>query len=258
MKFVDVEALNFRSEPEVAPDNRIGVLHLCQPVSILDPDAAPGWVRISASVDGADREGFVSELHLRDPVSDGREVLLAATIAEWLRFEQGLGKEFQTPYSDFVGEMWQAIGMDLDGNDRDVPWSAACISFMVRNAAQTEPVYGSFKFAAAHARYVHDSIKRRFEGDETSPFWGFRLHERRPQLGDMVCRWRISPTTFDDAAERDRFSSHCDIVVRVKNDSVLTLGGNVGHTVKITEYDKTPAGFLDDTKNVFAHLVNRL
>lgn len=255
-KFVNVEALNFRSSPEVASDNRIDVLHLCQPVKQLSEPDAENWANVEAKTVEGKRKGFVAARFLRDPVSPEREALIAQAIHEWLRFEKGLGKEDKDPFAGFVGEMWSAIGMDLDGRDTDVPWSAAAISFMVRHAGKTVPLYENFRFAAAHARYINDAIVKRQAGDADAPFWGFRLHERRPQLGDMVARWRKAPIDFDGAAVRDRFSSHCDIVVQVAENEVLTIGGNVSNSVKTTAYDKTPAGFLDDTKNVFALLAS--
>ena len=130
---------------------------------------------------------------------------------------------------------------------------------MVRNAGKALPnsKYLQFRFAAAHARYVHDSIKKRLENDENTPFWGFDLHERQPQIGDIVCRGRAnSSVDFEYAAKHHRFKSHCDIIVRIKEEAVVAIGGNVSHSIKRTEYDKTPDGFLDDTKNVYALLVN--
>ena len=73
----------------------------------------------------------------------------------------------------------------------------------------------------------------------------------------MVCRWRETERDFDDAAVSDAFKSHCDIIVRITADEVFAIGGNVSHSVSITRYDKTPSGFLADSNNVFAHLVNR-
>ena len=47
--------------------------------------------------------------------------------------------------------------------------------------------------------------------------------------------------------------------MRITPDEVFAIGGNVSHSVSITRYDKTQAGFLADTGNVFAyHLVNRV
>ncbi len=156
--------------------------------------------------------------------------------------------------------MWQAIGIDLDGEDRDVPWSAAAISFMVRNAgkALSGSKYPKFRFAAAHSRYVHDSIKKRQTNDPNAPFCGFDLHEQRPQIGDIVCRGRAgSDIDFEHASRHNSFKSHCDIIVSIKDETVVALGGNVSQSVKRTEYDLTPEGFLDDTKNVYAILVNQ-
>ena len=257
-KYVDVSSLNFRSEPKVTSSNRIGVLHLGQSVEVQG-DADGNFVNVSAEIGGVEMDGFVSDKFLRNPVSDEREALIHHAITEWKRFKFGLGKEHQDPYFKFVGEMWNAISLDLDGTDRDVPWSAAGISFMVRNAGKALPSskYSSFRFAAAHSRYVHDSIVRRNDNDDTSPFWGFDLHEHRPQLGDIVCRWRKNKIDFDFASRHDGFFSHCDIIVRIKTDSVIAMGANVSHSVKSTEYDKTPAGFLDDSKRVYALLANR-
>jgi hypothetical protein len=258
LMYVDAEALNLRSEPEISPDTRLGILHLCQAVDVLGQSETPGWVRVSAELDGRMQQGVVSRQFLRAPATDAREALIAQTIGEWLRFEKGLGREFDDPFAGYVGEMWQAIGMSLDGRDRDVPWSAAAISFMVRNAGRTFPHYQNFRFAAAHARYIHDAIVKRRADDTRAAFWGFRLHERRPELGDMVCRWRETERDFDDAAASDTFKSHCDIIVRITADEVFAIGGNVNHSVSITRYGKTPSGFLADSSNVFAHLVNRV
>jgi hypothetical protein len=258
LRYVDVEALNFRSQPVVSPATRVAILHLGQPVELLDPPDQPGWARIAAEIDGQPRDGFVNESFLRPPVSDAREALIAAAVRAWLQFEKGLGKEFADPFAGFVGEMWRAIGLDLDGRDRDVPWSAAAISFMVREAGEQFAGYRRFRFAAAHARYIHDAIVRRDAGDTSAPFWGFRLHEQRPALGDMVCRWRETPRDFDDAAHQDAFKSHCDIIVRITADDLLAIGGNVAQSVSITRYQLTQSGFLADADQVFAHLVNRV
>jgi hypothetical protein len=255
-RFVNVLSLNVRSSPVFDPSNKIGVVFLGHPVDVVGPGGQPGWVKVRVDLGAGRIEGFVAEKYLRDPVTPSREVLIAAAIKEWNRFERGLGKEHVNPYFRFVGEMWARLGMDLDGRDRDVPWSAAFISFAVRNAGSG---YSGFKFAAAHARYVHDAIKRREANDTSAPFWGYRLHERKPQLGDLVCRWREVPVDFDDARHRNDFKSHCDIVLRIdsENDEVLTIGGNVDESVSLTTYKLTAGDFLAGTGGVFALLANR-
>ena len=256
-KFVDMEALNFRSAPN-SPSlaNRIGILHLGQPVNEIGPADTAGWVKIEAKIGGATKSGFVkAEINglasLREPVSKAREALVAEAIKEWLRFEKGQGKEHISPFSGFVGQMWQAIDLDLDGEDRGTPWSAAAISFMVRNAGQHFPKYKNFKFAAAHWKYMHDSIKKQKAGDASAPFWGFRLFQKQPEIGDIVGQWRNpgGQHDFDDAAAGRPFASHCDIIVSERPDFVLAIGGNVEHSVTISRYAKTPGGFIDDNND---------
>jgi len=255
-KFVDLEALNLRSAPNSSSlANRIGILHLGQPVNEIGPADTAGWVEIDAKIGGATKRGFVkAEINelasLREPVSEAREALVAEAIHEWLRFEQGLGKEHIDPFTGFVGQMWQAIGLDLNGDDVGVPWSAAAISFMVRNAGKHFPKYNNFKFAAAHWKYMHDSIKKQKAGDASAPFWGFRLFQKQPEIGDIVGQWRESgPHDFDDAAAGRAFASHCDIIVSERPDFVLAIGGNVKNSVRISRYVKTPGGFIDDNND---------
>ena len=255
-KFVDLEALNFRSTPNSSSlANRIGILHLGQPVNEIGPASAPGWVELEAEIEGVTKRGVVkAEINglpsLRDPVSGSREALVSEAIKEWLRFEQGQGKEHVEPFFRFVGEMWQGIGLDLDGQDRGTPWSAAAISFMVRNAGKRFQKYNGFKFSKRHSVYMHDSIKRQRAADMSAPFWGFRLFQQQPEIGDIVGKWREDPSDFDDAAAGRDFASHCDIIVSVRPDFVLAIGGNVKHSVSISHYAKTPGGFIDDEGDV--------
>ena len=181
---VNVEALNFRSSPDSEADNVVGTVFLGQRIADV-ADAAPDWVSCSATIDGAGRTGFVARKHLRRPVSDTREALVASVHREWMRFRRGTGIEHIAPFSGFVGEMWQGVGRDLDGTDRGVPWSAAAISFMVRNAGAA---YQGFRFSGLHSKYIHHAIKAREREDGTVPFWGFRIDERKPQVGDIICK----------------------------------------------------------------------
>lgn len=256
--YVAVEALNFRRSPEVTAGNRIGTVFLGQELEKLD-DEADGWVSCRAILGGNPEDGFVAGRFLRQPLSPEREALVASVHREYMRFARGLGKEHIAPFSGFVGEMWQAIGLPhLDGTDRDVPWSAAAISFMVRNAG---PQYANFRFAAAHSKYTHQAIRARLAHDRSVPFWGFRLDEVQPRIGDIVARDNPSfgpEVSFDIAANLDAYRSHTDIVMQIdsENQILRAIGGNVGHSVDIARYDLAPGDFLASTKNVFAILRN--
>jgi hypothetical protein len=83
------------------------------------------------------------------------------------------------------------------------------------------------------------------------------LHERRPQLGDLICKWREVPVDFDVARHRDDFKSHCDVVVTIDSErELLAIGGNVNNSVSTTVYRLDPGDFLADRDNVFALLAN--
>jgi len=252
-KHVQSDALNLRSAPVIAA-NIMATLDKGHVVNTVAPVDAQGWVNVDANVNGAAKRGFVKAHLLRDPAGTAKERLMAGAVAEWARFDRGRGQEHIAPFFGFVGEMWQAIGMDLDGRDRDQPWSAAFISFITRRAG---PDYSGFKFAAAHARYIHDAIVKR-EANTAAPFWGFRLREHRIGLGDLVCQWRETEQTYDGAKVSDAFFSHCDVVVEVAPGSVRTLGGNVGHTVGFKTYALNAEGFLKAENNVFAVLRNNV
>lgn len=270
LHFVDIEALNFRSSPEVLPDNRLDVLPLGQAVDVLE-GGTQDWHRVRVESAGDSTEGFVARTisaqpatgflprpSLRAPVSAAREALIAAATRQWLRFARGQGKENADPFFKFVGEMWKAIGIKLDGKDVDVPWSAAAISFMVRDAAESVPGYKKFKFAAAHSKYMHDSVRKRKSEDASAPFWGFPLHEALPQIGDIVGRWREVPRTFQDVESSDSFKSHSDIIVSIQPDFVLAIGGNINNSVSISKYPKEPSGYLSGSEGAIVLMVNQL
>lgn len=250
--------LNLRKTPAVAPDNVLGQFTFLQ---VVDVEGAPqnGFLSCTGTIAGKPQGGFASAKFLRPLQSPQREALLDQAFIEHQRFQRGLGKEHVAPFAGFVGEMWRAIGLNLDGTDRDQPWSAAAISFMVRNAG---PAYARFKFAAAHSRFTHAAIQARRGNDARAPFWGFDLFEARPRPGDIVVRDNpdVAPSVdFDFASHSDSYRSHSDIIVHVDSEAqkAIAIGGNVGHSVGIAEYDLAPGDFLAPTQHTFALLVNR-
>lgn len=244
--------LNLRSKP-TTNSSVLGQLLYGEPMIEHQSSDKPGWSKVKAKVkEGGLKEGFVSSIFLRDSVSEAKEKLMYNTMNEWKRFDYGKGEEHKDPYYKYVGEMWKSIGSTWDGQDRDVPWSAAFISYVVKNAGSA---YSSFRFASAHARYIHDSIKKRNAGT-SSPFWGYRLSEKKPQLGDMVCAWRETKVDYDYASKHNAFKSHCDIIIEVKSGNVKAIGGNVSDSVNIKSFSLDSNGYLKDSNKVFALLKN--
>jgi len=245
---VKTDTLNLRSTPAKEDGNIIRALPLAQEVDVIAGASTDRWWEVKALVGGAPLLGYVSAAFLRQPVSAAKEILISATVTEWLRFKQGNSLEDDAPYYKFVGEYWKKLGLDLDGRDTDQPWSAAFISFVVDKAN-----YSGFKSAAAHHHYIHDAIEKR-KSKSTAPFWGFKLDEHKPQLGDMVCQWRESSVIFDRLPSGG-FKSHCDIIVEIRDNEVRAMGGNVGNSVSISAFQLDASGFLKPSK-VFAILRN--
>jgi hypothetical protein len=246
------DGVNFRSSPNFG-NNIIGSLILAQPVTITGNQVGDRWLPARASINGNTEIGFVSKNVLRDKLSVPRESLISRCVEQWIRFKRGSGKENQQPFAGYVGQMWQSIGIqNRDGTDQQFPWSAAFISFVVRNAGG----YNEFLFSAQHSKYVNQAIQKRLNNQD-HPFWGFRISEHKVQPGDMVCRWRTNQIDFNLASSNDDYPSHCDIVIAVEKDFVFTLGGNVSNSVTRTDYKIDAQGFLTGEGNVYAVLSNR-
>lgn len=235
---VKTDSLNLRSSAEIA-NNITKTLTLAQTVEVIQNNPDDRFWPIKA-VDSLPATGFASAAFLRPLVSIKKEDLISAAVKEWLRFARGNKSETDNSQVAIVGEYWSAIGLSLDGNDTDQPWSAAFISFVARAAG-----YTNFKFAPAHSTYVHDAVDKRKANDLSAPFWGFNVREHQPQLGDLVCRSRAnSQISSMDSLPTGGFQSHCDIVVEIRDTEVRTLGGNVNNSVSITTYQLDSAGFL--------------
>ncbi|MFY9827296.1 MAG: DUF2272 domain-containing protein [Rhodoplanes sp.] len=255
--YVSTDGLNLREKPD---GTIIRELTIGQAVVDLGPADVEGWRRVQ--VDGV--EGVAFGKYLRPPVSKEIEALLRSVVREWVRFDKGHGNEEIQPYRGYVHEMWESIGEDYDGastypDGSDVPWSAAFISFVVRNAGVG---YEKFKFAAAHSVFAHDAIQARFMQLANRPFWGYRRTEQRPTIGDIIVRNRAgNDLSFDFAENHSQYVSHSDVVVEVTEHVARVMGGNVSDTVSfgttIQEYTLNEDGFVKDGQKVIAILKNR-
>ena len=244
---------NFREAPSFG-NNVIDFLSQNDEVNVIGDQIGDRWIPCTAKVNGRRKNGFVSKNILRDAESNHKESLMRESVRQWLRFDKGDGLEHIHPYSKYVGEFWSELRIDLDGTDRDTPWSAVFISWCVRKAGG----YTGFKYSAAHSKYAHQAIRRKLDG-VNGPFWGYRITEVKPSLGDIICRPRSgSRITYNFASEQDAFKSHCDIVVRITKNYIVTIGGNLGHSVKRYNYSLNNRGFIAASTKVYAIMKNNL
>jgi hypothetical protein len=158
---------------------------------------------------------------------------------EWERFGQQTidknnelvkqgAQEWEDPYWERVGDYWKAVGFpNLTGKDTDVPWSAAFMSWVMKEAGMGD----RFSYSEWHATYIRNSIIARKQGDKQFAFWGYRLHERAPQVGDLVGYARQGGVSYD--YQPLTYASHTDLVVAVRPHEIDVIGGNVKDSVSL-------------------------
>lgn len=153
----------------------------------------------------------------------------AADIArqELVFFQNGALKEYQHGAVQRVGDYWKSLGRsDLDGTDSNAFWSAAFISWVMKQAGAGD----SFKYSALHSNYIADAVSSRKSRDSNAAFYAYTLDEYSPQVGDLVGIPRGSGVTFDSPAG---YKSHADIVVAVRPGEIDLVGGNVSDSVSM-------------------------
>jgi hypothetical protein len=180
---------------------------------------------------------------------ESKDLINEAIMQQWLRIDYSNSNRNIDSYSKFLNDIQSTLNPLLDYDS----WSALFISYVMKCSG-----YMDFKFSDKHAHYIHESIIKRYSR-LTSPFWGFRLNEHAPDLGDIICRnKKNSQITFDLASAESDFASscRCDIVVHVGSSSLKTIGGDLFDSVSMSSYPITTDGYLKADGVVFAVLRN--
>ena len=125
---------------------------------------------------------------------------------------------------------WQD-GAGIKANDDfyvNEPWSSAFISYLMKNAGAGD----EFKYNSSHSQYITEAIKNRKENN-TKKFKGYKPDEVKVEVGDLVCYPRQRGVTYDSKAP---YLSHCDLIVAIKEDNAVGIGGNVSNSVNKKNY----------------------
>ncbi|MBS0222978.1 MAG: DUF2272 domain-containing protein [Proteobacteria bacterium] len=203
------------------------------------------------------------------PTASKKTSMVLLAVAEWFRFGrqtlafpkdgparvERLGvQEGDAFASKRVHDYWESVGRpNLSGDNHDVPWSAAFISWDIESAGVPRD---QFCPDARHTIYVERMVDRaRRPG---AAFIPRRLDERKPQVGDLICASRAGGTTTLD--HLDRGPGHCDIVVDVRPGEVQAIGGNVHDSVSRSVFPLDASGFLTPISDrpFFTVIENRL
>jgi hypothetical protein len=133
----------------------------------------------------------------------------------------------------------------------DTPWSAAFISYVVRQAGVAE---SAFQFANAHRVFIYDAFAT--SAAELSDKAGARLYRAcpvattKPRVGDLICFQRepaLSEASDEAVRERIRTElaggaeahtvrrTHCDVVAYIDAPArkMYAIGGNVYQSVTV-------------------------
>jgi hypothetical protein len=163
-------------------------------------------------------------------------------------------KETDEGFWQHVGVYWlEGTGKHLTGKNDDFPWSATFVSFVMRKAGAGD----RFKYSAQHSVYIRAAIVAKTKTKTAAGMWGFRLSERAPEPGDLICYAR-EPGVGYDTPSAD-YKSHADIVVARHDDEIEVIGGNVGNSVTLKHLAVDDDGLLIDPQfEWFAVLQNRL
>ncbi|MBT9588955.1 DUF2272 domain-containing protein [bacterium] len=162
--------------------------------------------------------------------------------------------EAEEGYWQRVGVYWRnGLFLPWTGKNTDEAWSAAFISYLMREAG----LGNTFQYSDWHAHYINQAIDGRAADDKELSFWGYRLSERAPQVGDLVCYRRQDDVNFTRRPET--YKSHCDLVVAVRPGEIDVIGGNVQDSVTLKTLATNSHGkLIDKNQQWFAVLANRL
>jgi hypothetical protein len=224
-----------------------------QPVAPTMP-AAPGPATPAPVAPPAERGSAL-------PASAFVQKLIAFCRAEWEFFARGGIKESDEPARSRIRTYWQALGIhDRDGASR-YAWSAAFISFAMKEAGAG----ARFLYSASHCTYINKSIR-----DKDRPgaaFVGLPADGYAPQVGDLIARARPTSdaparATYDTALSLGYYTSHTDIVTDVGGGVVTAIGGNVGNSVSRSTLALSPDGTISPAalrrEKVFAIMRNQI
>ena len=147
-----------------------------------------------------------------------------------------LGQDAGTRFSRWTGKHNSKGEVFPASEDGDYAWSAAFISYVMREAGAGP----KFPYSPAHATYVDAAWRADHEADPRYAVRAERVEVYPPQPGDLICfgsgydhnlRFSDLPVRF--------FPGHCDIVVAVAPGELTVIGGNVYDAVTMKHVPTT-------------------
>lgn len=166
--------------------------------------------------------------------------------------------EDEDPYYLRVGVYWKKGLGQNNYNGRTTPnqpWSAAFISYLLKESGAGN----KFLYNESHSVYIRKAILSKINNDTNYGFWGYRLKDYAPQIGDLICYVRGNSKHINYDSDSNNYESHSDIVIAKENNILKVIGGNVENSVSIKHIIIDDDGYLiDKQKKWFVILKNRI
>lgn len=175
-------------------------------------------------------------------MADFRSELVGIANQEFTRFA---GRHELTPTSaSILRDYWMnGAGTSQAAADKAIKdqtaWSAAFISWVVKKALHNSGSPAAFVFNSLHSVYAGAAIRNTLTGISSPAFFGLPPTGEgavTPEVGDLIGVTRVQ--WIDDYADamkaarkQETYYSHFDIVIEKRDDSIITIGGNVSDSV---------------------------
>ena len=225
-------------------------------VPVLENEVSLFWLLFAyyVSADAKISADQVKALHAAaKPLSFAKLVALTATAdikVEMKQLRDVMMTGIASPPADLKVRVDEAIknARESHFDTKSGPWSAVFVSSVVRGAAivqgvevdPTKPLFISVK----HIEYTKEALRRTPEDGRpgvAGTYHAFKPGVRDVAVGDIIVqdrrpRLKETDVTTLSLSMDDTRITHGDIVVEVKTDRVVTIGGNVCNSVRFRNY----------------------
>lgn len=138
-----------------------------------------------------------------------------------------------------VAKYWSAVGLDFAGTDCTRPWSAAFISWVMREAGVPA---AAFPPSPLHAAYLRAVVAQAAAPD--ARWIPHAIASYAPRPGDLICATRAGTRVPRFDAIPEDALLHCDIVIGPEAGQLASIGGNVRNAVSMSLRPVDAAGHL--------------
>ncbi|MES2197365.1 MAG: DUF2272 domain-containing protein [Pseudomonadota bacterium] len=160
--------------------------------------------------------------------------------------------ETQQPLSSRVLEYFKLVGRPDITDPAAEPWSAAYISFVMKNAGASPT---QFPISPSHSLYILTALANRVANRMDAPLVYFDRNEIAPEIGDLIGFSRTAEVRNRADLERmlpgKFFPSHTNLVVDVSPGKIKAIGGNLSQSIRTVTVKTDTNGRMDPSDQHF-------